>query len=172
MKHKIYNYAIFSILIAFLTVSVIWADSEEPPVLAPKLCFKSTGRWFPGQIVNLELFAYDLDDILKFRMDVKYNPGHLKLVYVSRGTFLVEGQGLAEWNNGVIDNQKGLAAKIAGIRSQSFSGKETILIRLNFVVIGAGNGQITLEKSKIINSRGIERAFDFVPLLYKIEKEY
>lgn len=169
MKHKILNYTILTILIGSLTIPVIWADSEEPPVLTPKLSFKSSGRWFPGQIVNLELFAYDLLDILKFRMDVKYNPGQLRLVYVSRGTFLVEGEGLAEWNSGFIDNQKGLAAKISGIRCQSFSGKETILIRLNFIVIEAGSGQITVENPKLISSKGIERAFDFTPLQFKIE---
>jgi hypothetical protein len=169
MKHKIINYAILTILIGSLTIPGIWADSEEMPVIKPKLSLKSSGRWFPGQIVNLELFAYDLQDILKFRMDVKYNPGQLRLVYLSRGTFLVEGQGLAEWNSGVIDNQIGLAAKISGIRSQPFSGKETILIRLNFIVIEAGSGQITIENSKLISSKGIERDFDFAPLQYKIE---
>lgn len=169
MKHKIINYAILTILIGSLTIPGIWADSEETPVLRPELSFKSSGRWFPGQIVNLELFAYDLQDILKFRMDVKYNPGQLRLVYVSRGTFLVEGLGLAEWNSGVIDNQIGLAAKISGIRSQPYSGKETILIRLNFIVIEAGSGQITIENTKLISSKGIERDFDFTPLQYKIE---
>lgn len=169
MIHKILNYAILTILIGSLAIPDIWADSEEAPVLSPKLSFKSSGRWFPGQVVNLELYAYDLQDILKFRMDVKYNPGQLRLVYVSRGTFLVEGQGLAEWNNGVIDNQIGLAAKISGIRSQPFSGNETILIRLNFIVIEAGSGQITIENTKLISSKGIERDFDFTPLQYKIE---
>lgn len=169
MKHKMLNYAILTILIGSLAIPVIWADFEDLPVLPSKLSFKSSGRWFPGQIINLELFAYGLLDILKFRMDVKYDPGQLRLVYVSRGTFLVEGHGLADWNNGVIDDQIGLAAKISGIRSQSFSGKETILIRLNFIVLEAGSGQITIKNPKLISSKGIERAFDFTPLQYKIE---
>ena len=171
MKKKLFNYAIILILIGCSIMSPVGADSEDLPGLTAKLDFKSSGRWFPGQIVNLELFAYNLQDIRKFRMEVNYNPNQLRLIYVSRGTFLVEGQGLAEWNRGIIDNQKGLATKISGIRSQSFSGKETILIRLNFIVIGAGNGQITLNNPKLISSKGIERAFDFAPLQYKIEKE-
>lgn len=169
MKRKILNYAVLMILFGSVAVPGIWADSEEAPALKPKLSFNSSGRWFPGQIINLELFAYDLQDIQKFRMNVKYNPGQLRLVYVSRGTFLVEEQGLSEWHQGVIDNQKGLAAKISGIRSQPFSGKETVLIRLNFIVIEAGSGQITIENPKLISSKGIERDFDFTPLQYKIE---
>ncbi|NLW48363.1 MAG: hypothetical protein GXY86_13650 [Firmicutes bacterium] len=171
MKHKLFKYAIVLILMGCLAMPAFGADSQDAPVFKTLLSFKSLGRWFPGQVVNLELFAYNLQDIQKFRMDVKYNPNQLRLVYVSRGTFLVEGQGLAEWNSGVVDHQQGLAAKISGIRTQSFNGKETILIRLNFVVTGAGNGQITLENSKIISSKGIEREFDFTPLQYQIEQE-
>lgn len=190
MKHKIINHAMFLILIVCSAIPLVWAGAEakttieQPefkplnvngqiavPVLTTKLGFKSQGRWFPGQVVNLDLFAYNLQDARKFRMDLKYNPKQLRLVYVSRGTFLVEDQGLAEWNSGVIDNQMGLAANISGIRSQSFSGKETTLMRLNFIVTDVGHGQILLENPKIVSSNGIERVFDYTPLQFQVEQE-
>lgn len=167
MGHKIITYIMFLMLIASSTIAAVGVDSED--TLETRIGFNSPGRWFQGQVVSLDLYAYNLHDIRKFRMDVKYDPKQLRLVYVSRGTLLVEDQGLAQWNSGVIDNQKGLAANISGIRSQSFSGQETTLIRLNFIVIGTGSGQITLENPKIVSSNGIERAFDFSPLQYQIK---
>lgn len=199
MKHKIIIYAILLILTGGSTLGPVWADPEEntnivlsksiqgvtkPNGLSKdgagfptkvsggaRLAFKNPGRWFPGRVVNLDLFAYNLQDVLKFRMDVKYDPQQLKLVNVSRGAFLVEDQGLARWNRGVIDAQKGLAAEVSGIRYQPFSGDETTLIRLNFIVIGPGKGRISLENTKVVSSNGIERAFDFTPLEYEIVRE-
>ena len=166
MGHKIINYIMFLMQISCLAMLTVWAGPEDSTF---RLGFNSQGSWFPGQVVSLDLHAYNLHDIRKFRMDVKYDPEQLELVYVSRGTLLVEDQGLAEWDSGMIDNQEGLAANISGIRSQSFSGRETTLIRLNFIVIGNGKGQITLENPKIVSSNGIERAFDFSPLQYQIK---
>lgn len=189
MKHKIINYVILLILAGCSYIVSVWAgstdksaiippyfkqrsmdDEMELPALTTRLGFKSRGRWFTGQVVNLDLYAYDMNDIRKFRMDLRYNPQQLKLVNVSRGDFLVEDQGLSEWNSGDIDEQNGLAANISGIRNQSFSGKETILIRLDFIVIGSGNGRIMLENSKIVSSNGIERTFAYTPLQYQIEQ--
>ncbi len=197
MKHKTINFAILLILIGCSVITAVSADFEDKtksdnfkifnsgvdfkpltmngqmdiPVLTTRLGFGSPGRWFQGQVVNLDLFAYNLNDIQRFRTDVKYDPEQLRLVYVSRGTFLVEEQDLAEWNRGVIDNQKGLAVNISGIRSKSFSGNEITLMRLNFIVIGSGNGLITLENPRIVSSGGIERTFDFAPLQFEIEQE-
>ncbi len=188
MRPQIINYAMLLILTGCSIMATVWAgptdktaimppefkplavnDQMGTPNLTARLGFKSPGRWNPGQVVNLDLFAYDLQDIRKFRTDVKYNPKQLRLVHVSRGVFLVEGPGLAEWNSGAIDAQNGLVANISGIRNQSFSGKETALIRLDFIVIGVGSGQISLDNLKIISSNGVERAFDFTPLEYQIK---
>ena len=190
MKRKIINYALLLFLLGASTIGVVWAGAIDktngiPPEFKPFaangqkdtanltscLGFKSPGRWFPGRVVNLDLRAYDLQDIRKFRMDVKYNPEQLRLVHVSRGAFLVEDQGLADWNSGVIDAQQGLVTNISGIRRQPFSGGETTLIRLDFIVIGAGKGRISLENTKMVSSNGIERAFNFAPLEYEIVRE-
>ncbi len=138
---------------------------------AARLGFKSSGHWFMGQIVILDLYAYNLQDARKFRMDVKYNPKQLRLVSVSRGAFLVEDQGMAEWKNGDIEEQNGLIAAISGIRQQSFSGEETTLVQFNFIVTGVGSGEILLENPKIVSAKGIERGFEFTPLEYQIERE-
>lgn len=197
MKHQIINDAMLLILIGCLAIPAVWAGYEDKTTVAlptsipgvaqsnglneddtgfqvkvseaTRLGFKSTGRWFLGQVVNLDLYAYNLQDLRKFRLDVKYNPQQLRLIHVSRGLFLVEDQDLAEWKSGVINNQNGLAADIFGIRNQSFSGKETTLLRLNFIVTDAGSGTVTLENPKIVSSNGIERAFNFTPLEYRIE---
>jgi hypothetical protein len=162
----------FKILITGVGIEPLTVDGQlDIPALTPRIGFKSSGRWVQGQVVNLDLFAYNLQDAQKFITGVKYDPKQLRLVYVSRGTFFVEDEGLAEWNSGEIDNRNGLATQIFGIRSQPFSGDAIALVRLNFIVIGAGNGQISLEDPKIVSSRGIERAFDFVPLRYQIEEE-
>ncbi len=162
----------FKILITGVGIEPLTVNGQlDIPALTPWIGFISSGRWVQGQVVNLDLFAYNLQDAQKFITDVKYNPKQLRLVYVSRGTFLVEDEGLAEWNSGEIDNKHGLASQIFGIRSQPFSGNAIALIRLNFIVIGAGSGQISLDDPKIVSSRGIERAFDFAPLRYQIEEE-
>jgi hypothetical protein len=160
----------FKILVSGAGIKPLIVNGQmDIPVLKTRLGFDNPGRWVLGQVVNLDLVAYNLQDVQKFRTDVKYDPTQLKLVYVSRGTFLVENQGLAEWNSGVIDNQNGLAADIFGIRSLPFSGNIITLMRLNFVVIGTGSGQISLGDPKVVSPKGIERAFGFAPLQYQIE---
>jgi hypothetical protein len=162
----------FKILITGVGIKPLTVNGQmDIPALTTRLGFDSSVHWALGQVVNLDLFAYNLQDILKFRTDVKYDPKQLRLVYVSRGTFLVEEQGMAQWNSGVIDNQNGLAASIFGIRSHPFSGDAVTLMRLNFIVLSAGNGRISLENSKIVSSSGIERVFSFAPLSYQIEEE-
>jgi hypothetical protein len=145
-------------------------SAMDVPTLTTSLSFNNSGRWAPEQVVMLDLLAYNLQDAQKFITDVKYNPKQLRLISVSRGTFCVEDQGFAEWNSGEIDNQNGLVTKIFGIRFQPFSGNTTTLMRLNFIVIDTGSGEISLVNPKIVNSRGIEQDFNFTPLPYQIEK--
>jgi hypothetical protein len=102
--------------------------------------------------------------------NVRYNPQQLRLVYISRGSFLVEEQGLSGWDSGIIDNQKGLASNIIGTRSNQFSGNEITLFRLNFVVVGTGTGQVELENLKVLSSKGNELPCNITPLKYSIEE--
>jgi hypothetical protein len=141
------------------------------PLLSSKLNFVGPDKWVIGQIVNLDLYAYNLQDAKKFSTNVKFDPNQLRLVYVSRGTFLVEDEGLAEWNSGVIDNQNGLTNNISGSRTKPFKGNEITLLRLNFIVIGSGAGQVELDNLKILNASDTELTCDFTPLKYQIEEE-
>ena len=81
----------------------------------------------------------------------------------------MEGQDLAYWSSGKIDHQSGLANQIYGIRETPFNGEETVLARLNFLVIGGGTGAIEAENLVIIDSGEGEIPFSLNKLEYKIE---
>ncbi len=134
-----------------------------------KISFSDPGILHSGQVFNCDLYAFNLIGAKKFTLDVKYNPEQLRLVYVSRGTFLVEDRDLAYWASGDINNESGRAKLIYGIRENAFSGEETILARLDFVVIGSGPGEIEVENLVIIDSEEREISFESNKLTYKIE---
>lgn len=137
-----------------------------PPV---KIGFTDPGVLRPGRIFNCDIYALNLTDAVKFTLDVKYNPKQLRLVYVSRGTFLVEGEDLAYWSSGQIDNEAGTVKGIYGIRETPFSGDRTVLARLNFLVVGAGTGEIEIENLKLIDSKEGEISFGQNNVDYQIE---
>lgn len=144
-------------------------DAFPIPVPAVKVGFTDPGTLRPGQIFNCDLYAFNLTGAKKFSLDVKYDPEQLRLVYISRGTFLVEGQELAYWSSGQIDHDSGLVKQIYGIRNTPFTGEETVLARLNFLVIGGGTGRIAAENLVIIDSDEGEISFSLDELEYKIE---
>jgi hypothetical protein len=150
-----------------VTVNGNW----EIPLLSSRLTFNSSDRWVRGHVVSLSLFAYNLQDASKFVTNVRFNPEQLKLVYISRGAFLVEDERLAEWNSGIIDMHNGLVSNINGTRTKPFSGNEITMIRLNFIVIGTGTGRVELEDPKVLNSKGNELSYEFIPIQYRIEEE-
>lgn len=139
------------------------------PVPTVTVGFTNPGTLRPGQIFICDLYALNLRGAKKFTLDVKYNPEQLRLVYISRGTFLVEGQDLAYWSSGQIQHEAGLAQQIFGIRETPYSGDETVLARLNFMVIGDGTGEIEAENLVIIDSGEGEIPFKLNKLEYKIE---
>lgn len=151
------------------TKRLTFKDGFTIPTPTVKVGFSDPGTLRPGQIFNCDLYAINLTGAKKFTLDVKYNPEQLRLVYISRGTFLVEGQDLAYWSSGLIDHQSGLANQIYGIRETPFNGEETVLARLNFLVIGSGNGAIEAENLVIIDSGEGEIPFSLNKLEYKIE---
>lgn len=144
-------------------------DAFPIPVPTVKVGFTDPGTLRPGQIFNCDLYAFNLTGAKKFSLDVKYDPEQLRLVYISRGTFLVEGQELAYWSSGQIDHDSGLAKQIYGIRNTPFTGEETVLARLNFLVIGGGAGRIAAKNLVIIDSDEGEISFSLNELEYKIE---
>lgn len=151
------------------TKQLIFPGEFLIPAPGVKVGFTDPGTLRPGQVFNCDLYAVNLMGAKKFTLDVKYNPEQLRLVYISRGTFLVEGQDLAYWSSGQIDNDSGRAKLIYGIRETSFNGEDTVLARLNFVVIGNGNGQIEAENLVIIDSEEREISFGLDNIEYKIE---
>ncbi|MGE5606919.1 MAG: hypothetical protein ACM3YE_14680 [Bacteroidota bacterium] len=151
------------------TKQLTFKDAFMIPVPTAKVGFTDPGTLRPGQIFNCDLYAFNLTGAKKFSLDVKYDPEQLRLVYISRGTFLVEGQELAYWSSGQIDHESGLVKQIYGIRETPFNGEETVLARLNFLVIGGGTGRIEAENLVIIDSGEGEVPFSLNKLEYKIE---
>jgi hypothetical protein len=151
------------------TKQLTFEDALIIPAPTVKVGFSDPGTLRPGQILNCDLYALNLSGAKKFSFDVKYNPEQLRLVYISRGTFLVEGQDLAYWSSGQIQHDSGIAKQTYGIRNTPFNGEETVLARLNFLVIGDGTGQIEIENLVIIDSDEGEIPFSLNKLEYIIE---
>ncbi len=166
MKRGYFKIVITGSGIAPLTVN----GQIDIPSITAWLGFTDPGPLTPGQVVMLDLRADHLQDVQKFSAGVKYDPQQLRLIYVSRGAFLVEDREFGKWSGGTTDPDHGLVTDIFGIRSQPYSGPAVSLFRLNFLVIGSGNGQIELVNAQLVSSKGIERDFDFAPLQYQIEK--
>lgn len=162
----------FKIIINGTGFKPVTLDSKlDIPQLTAKLSFNSSDEWKVGHVVGLNLFAYNLKNPGQFHATIKYNPEQLKLVYISRGTFLVENDHLSEWQSGVIDYQNGRVTGITGTRTGPLQSNEVTLFRLNFIVIGNGNGEVDLENIKILNASGNELNCEFTPLKYQIEEE-
>jgi len=126
----------------------------------------------PGQVFSVDLTAYNLYDASAFELDIKYNPSQLRLVNVSRGTMLVEDDGtLAVWDGGTNDRNIGLVHAVAGKRSQPFNGEKTTLCRLDWMVIGSGEGVIELPKVKVMNGQGEILPYEWSTVKYLIEGE-
>lgn len=141
------------------------------PQLSAKLSFNTTDQWKVGNVVGLNLYAYNLKNPGQFNANIQYNPAQLKLVYISRGTFLVEEGNLTEWHSGVIDNQNGRVTGIGGTRTGTLQNNEVTLFRLNFIVVGTGTGEVDVENLKVLNSNGNELHCEITPLQYRIEEE-
>ncbi len=140
------------------------------PALPTKLVFSIPEKLELKQIFTLDLLAYNLKDIQQFDLNIKYNSQQLKLIHVSRGTFLVEGNTLSQWWSGSIDNYTGLVKDIRGIRIQPFSDEKTVLLSLNFRVIGTGAGQVEVNNLKITDSHGNQIPCSLAPAVYQIEE--
>jgi hypothetical protein len=142
------------------------------PTLATSLDFSGPGPLKVGEVFYLDLNAYNIYKAQKFTLTVTYDPTQLRLVYISRGTFLVgvEGQ-LANWSSGTIKLREGKAVGISGKRSFLFKGTQTTLARLNFVALRAGVGEIGIEHLILQDAKGNKLPYEFTPLKYQILEE-
>ena len=162
----------FKILVTGTNIKPVTLNAQlEVPVLTAKLSFAGPDNWTIGHVVELSLCAYNLHDPGKFNANVIFDPKQLKLVYISRGTFLVEDNELAQWQSGLIDNEAGRAAEVGGTRTKPLSSDEVTLFRLNFIVIGTGTGKVDLENLKFLNTDGNEFHCEFIPFQYTIKEE-
>lgn len=141
------------------------------PVPGVKVGFLDPGILNRGQVFNCDLSVFNLINAQKFTLNIKYNPNQLRLVYISRGTFLVEDDDLAYWASGQINNDTGRVNLIYGIRNTPFTGEETVLARLNFLVIGAGAGKVEIDNLMIIDSEEREVPLELSNLEYMIEED-
>ncbi len=134
-----------------------WLTAEAViPVLPVQLRLAGPEKLVPGQVYMVDVVAYNLKDVSKFKLNLNYNPQQLRLINVSRGTFLVEGDGLASWSPGTVDYQAGTVTGVNGVRDQPFAGSETTLARFNFIVSSqaAGPGQVGASECSLYNGSG------------------
>ncbi len=140
------------------------------PELPTKISFTGPGKLVLGQIFNLDLIAYNLKDIQQFGLNIKYNSQQLRLISVSRGTFLVEDKTFSQWHSGINDKYAGLVNDIQGIRTHALNIEKTVLLSLHFRVISTGAGQVEVANLKIVDSHGNIMPYDLVPGAYQIEE--
>lgn len=140
------------------------------PALSSKVAMTASGPFRPGRPVTLDIYGYNLKDALRFAADLTYDPAQLRLVYISRGRFLVENGKFSAWSGGTIDNSSGRARGISGTRTGPFDGETEILASLHFMVIGKGAGTVGFENFKMFDSRGGEILLDQTPFQYRIEE--
>jgi hypothetical protein len=140
----------------------------EIPALPTRIVPTGPERLYPGQVYNLDLTAVNLIDAVRFQLNLTYDPQQIRLIYVSRGTFLVEDDELSPWSSGTLDNQNGSLTGLSGARIKPFTGAAATLARLNFMVVGAGSGQIQLEGVKLFDSSGKELPCAAAAVKYQI----
>ncbi|HEX3046113.1 MAG TPA: cohesin domain-containing protein [Bacillota bacterium] len=140
------------------------------PQLSTRVAFSVPGKIKRNRPFYLELMAYNLTDVAKFTANLKYDPQQLQFVYVSRGTFSVEGKSLGSWSGGVIDHQAGKVTNINCVRKNPYSGETVSLFRLNFIAIGSGEGQVGLEDLTMLDSKGVELSHIYTDTKYQIEE--
>jgi hypothetical protein len=141
------------------------------PQLTCQVAFTVPEKIKHNRPFSMELMAYNETDISKFRANLKYDPGQLQLVYVSRGVFSVEGGTLSPWSGGVIDHQAGTITNINGSRKKPYTGERISLFRLNFIAIGNGEGQVRIENLTMVDSKGTELTHIYAETKYRIEEE-
>ncbi len=148
----------------------IAVDAAIPP-LPLQLSLTGPAKILPGQVVLVDVNAYNLTALAKFQLNIRYDPQQLRLVSVSRGTFLVEDDALSRWSSGTIDRRAGTVAGIGGSRSQPFSGSGVTLARLNFIAVGAGAGRIQTGDLQLLDASGQQLPAAATALQYQIGEE-
>lgn len=141
------------------------------PALSTELGFTDPGPVGKGQVFAVDLEAANLYDCKAFSLDIRYNPAQLRLVYLSRGTFLVEDETLSEWSGGENRFKEGQVLKVTGKRSAVFNGDSTSLFRLNFMVIG--NGETTIDAVNLVlqDAQGNKLPCKLTPIKLQITEE-
>ncbi|HYH04368.1 MAG TPA: cohesin domain-containing protein, partial [Bacillota bacterium] len=141
------------------------------PALSAGISFSNPGTLRLGQVFSLNLEAANLYEVQDFVTNIKYDPKQLRLVYISRGTFLVEDEQLSFWSNGVHKYQEGRVEAITGKRSQPFNGVTTTLVRLNFMAVGSGEGAVQVENLALHDKQGNKLPYQITPIKYQIVEE-
>jgi hypothetical protein len=141
------------------------------PVLPAGLSFTNPGKIQKGKVFSLVMEAFNLYGAKDFSLNLRYNPEQLRLVYVSRGTFLVENGQLFKWSSGTTNFIEGSVRDLSGSRATPFSGDKTTLFQLNFMAVGGGEGNIEVENLVIHDSQGKVIPYEFTPAKFQIVEE-
>ncbi len=149
---------------------VTLVDKFSIPPLPAKLVLEPVGELIGGEPVCLNVVAYNLRNIKEFTCDIVYDPQKLRLVHISRGDLLVEGDAFADWNPGRINRQNGVVTGIRGSREQPYNGNAPVLFTLNFMAVEPGEGGIQFNRVVIKDAKGKELQFDIIPFQYRVKE--
>lgn len=141
------------------------------PSLPSKIIIEPIGKMITGHPFALNVMAYNIKGAKEFVCDLRYDPKKLRLVYNSRGNFLVEADTLSQWNSGKTDRQNGVVTGVQGVRQQIYNGETAILFTMNFIALDHGPGQIEIPSLSIKDSQNQNLLFEIIPFQFQIEEE-
>ncbi|NPV52890.1 MAG: cellulosome anchor protein [Firmicutes bacterium] len=106
-----------------------------------------------GEFFAVDVMATNIGGFKSSDISISYDPRVLEAVSVSRGTVFVEDGRLLKWDEGVIDNSKGVIKGIRGEVDSPLTAWGT-LCTINFRAKAPGVSRIELPGLELKNSRG------------------
>ena len=140
------------------------------PVIPVFLRVNAAEHLLMGEVYTCEIELHQGGEISQFDLNLKYDPKQLKLVNLSRGDFLIEDESFLPWSAGKVDPMQGIITRVSGSRKKAAAEEVISLVRLNFMVIGSGEGAVSLTDFKLLDAQGKEIASEFVPIKYSFEE--
>lgn len=126
------------------------------PELVPKVrVIPDSGTVKAGEFFSVDIMATNIAGFKSSDISVSYDPRFLEAVSVSRGTLFVENGRLSKWDEGVIDNSKGVIKGIRGEVTSPLSAWGT-LCTVNFRAKAPGVSNIWLARLQLRDGRGVE----------------
>jgi len=142
--------------------------SVSVPMLTPELRFFPETQTVPltvdgrAAIIPIEVRLSPAREFYGARFTMTYDPKVIEPLFTSRGVAFVEqGKLLSPWNSGAIDHQKGVIARVEGLRSDAppLTILNASLITVTFRAVAPGTSPLVLKEVEVLGSDG--KAIEF-----------